>query len=387
MTALISTFFRKKRTTLLALIFFNVLAIVSSCKPPAGSANVLQFSDDEIKARQKAALAIPSCGDTWFKDRWDNGFFAPYGLLGEGVGEDSDIRQLVLSFITANGGDVVVATPTWTGTAIDDFSWNNKAVWAIEIISAMRRKGGDVMVSFGGANNLNLAQAVSRQGGSEKQLAAAYSRVVDYFKLGIIDFDIEGNALSDTKANQLHSLALTLLQQSHPRLRIWHTLPVFPQGLTSDGLTLVRQLLEKGVALSGINIMTMNYNDTVAPPSQKSMGAYAIDAALATHGQLSALFASHHQRFEWKNLGLTPMIGVNDVRSEVFTLDDAKMLTEFAKNRNIGMLSMWSTGRDRPGESIFSSSGINAPKDSFSRIFSTFRKQPGLETTKGQGCQ
>jgi chitinase len=260
--------------------------------------------------------------------------------------------------------------------ALDDFSGNGLNLGVIEEIKELRQKGGDVMVSIGGASGLSLAQFHSKNGKSPSQLAAAYARVVDTLKLGIVDFDIEGKTLEDAGAMELHSSAVVDLQKTHPELRIWYTLPVFPQGLTSKGIEAVRKALEMKVRLSGINIMAMDYNDELAPPKLKSMGAYAIDAANASHKQLSALFASYGKSFDWKNLGVTPMIGVNDVKSEVFYLSDAKILTDFASERRLGMLSMWSLGRDRPSEAIGEvspvHSGINAASGSFSRIFSGY---------------
>ena len=49
----------------------------------------------------------------------------------------------------------------------------------------------------------------------------------------------------------------------------------------------------------------------------------------------------------WTKLGATPMIGQNDVLSEVFTLQDARKLNTFAKKKNLGRVSMWSANRDR----------------------------------------
>ncbi|NBT14158.1 MAG: hypothetical protein EBS56_11375, partial [Planctomycetia bacterium] len=79
------------------------------------------------------------------------------------------------------------------------------------------------------------------------------------------------------------------------------------------------------------------------------MGEYAIDAANATFAQMTSLFAARGQTFGWNQLGVTPMLGVNDVRSEVFTLADADRLETFARAKGLGMLSMWSINRDNPG--------------------------------------
>ena len=49
-------------------------------------------------------------------------------------------------------------------------------------------------------------------------------------------------------------------------------------------------------------------------------------------------------------VGLTPMLGHNDVKPETFTLVNAREVLAFAKGKNLGMLSCWSANRDRPCE-------------------------------------
>ena len=139
------------------------------------------------------------------------------------------------------------------------------------------------------------------------------------------------------------------MQKTRPGLGVWLTLPVLPQGLTQDGLNVVQAALVAGVKVDGVNVMAMDYGDSAAPPQLKSMGEYAIDAANATFAQMTSLFAARGQTFGWNQLGVTPMLGVNDVRSEVFTLADADRLETFARAKGLGMLSMWSINRDNPG--------------------------------------
>jgi chitinase len=71
-------------------------------------------------------------------------------------------------------------------------------------------------------------------------------------------------------------------------------------------------------------------------------------------------------------VGVTPMIGINDVQTEVFTLADAKTLAAFAKARRIGRVSMWQLGRDRQCARPVTSaqldcSGVTQPAWQFSR--------------------
>jgi hypothetical protein len=87
-----------------------------------------------------------------------------------------------------------------------------------------------------------------------------------------------------------------------------------------------------------VNIMAMDYGTSVDNGGQ--MGLNAINAAIATEKQISNLGLSSH-------IGVTAMIGVNDVSSEVFTLADAQALLDYAQtDSNIVRLSMWSVARD-----------------------------------------
>lgn len=71
-------------------------------------------------------------------------------------------------------------------------------------------------------------------------------------------------------------------------------------------------------------------------------------------------------------LGLTPMIGINDVSTEAFTLTDARTLAAYARTNRLGLLSMWQLGRDRPCAEPTSStqiacSSVNQAPYAFSR--------------------
>ncbi|MCT0226455.1 hypothetical protein [Synechococcus sp. CS-1328] len=157
---------------------------------------------------------------------------------------------------------------------------------------------------------------------------------------------------------------------------------MLPQGLTREGLEVVNLALEAGVHLAGVSVMAMDYGDSAAPPALKSMGPYAIDAAEATKGQLDALFAAHGQSFGWDQLGVTPMIGVNDVTSETFSLAAAALLETFARDRGLGLLSMWSLGRDNPGvlgQVTATHSGLAEASGSFATLWGDYGSDPVLQ--------
>jgi hypothetical protein len=124
--------------------------------------------------------------------------------------------------------------------------------------------------------------------------------------------------------------------------------------------------------------MAMDYGESAAPtsgPDAKTMGAYAIEAAQSTYAQLTSLYTAHSQSFGWSQIGVTPMLGVNDIQSEVFTVADAQALENFARANGIGMLSMWQVLRDTPGtlgQSTISASGLSDPTASFSKVFNDY---------------
>ncbi len=50
----------------------------------------------------------------------------------------------------------------------------------------------------------------------------------------------------------------------------------------------------------------------------------------------------------WSIIEVTPMIGLNDVSTEFFSLDDADKINKFSKEKGMGGLHMWSVSRDNP---------------------------------------
>jgi len=286
-------------------------------------------------------------------DRWQEQFFAPYVDMGlypvpdlDGLAKKYGVGLFSLGFMQASPSGKLA----WAGLDALSLDSNHEQAEAIlGEISALRAAGGDVMVSLGGAAGQSLAQAYAQRGLGVQALATAYVEMVDTLKLSKLDFDIEGAALAETQTIKLQMEAIALLQQTHPGLGVWLTLPVLPQGLTKDGLNTVKAALQAGVQVDGVNVMAMDYGDSAAPPQLKSMGAYAIDAATTTFAQLTNLFASQGKSFGWNQLGVTPMLGVNDITSEVFTIQDAEQLEVFARGKGLGMLSMWSINRDNPG--------------------------------------
>ncbi|WP_405520302.1 cellulose binding domain-containing protein [Streptomyces canus] len=269
--------------------------------------------------------ASPSVS-TGFAPYVDTSLYPAFDLLASAA--STGVKNYNLAFVTDGGG----CTPKWGG--VTDLASDAVA----QQIGALRAKGGDVRVSFGGASGSELATTCS----SADALAAAYGKAVDAYGLTKVDFDVEGGALPNTAANTRRAQAIAKLQSGHPGLDVSYTLPVMPEGLTQDGVDLLANAKSNGVKIDTVNIMAMDYG----PAYSGDMGTYAEQAATATQAQVKGVLGLSDSA-AWNAVAVTPMIGVNDVASEIFKVDDASQLVTFAKAKGLGGLSMWSATRDK----------------------------------------
>lgn len=248
----------------------------------------------------------------------------------------------VLSFIGSDPAKP--CEPSWDG--FYDLEQASAELDLDDQIESFRGDGNDIAVSFGGQLATELAVACT----DRDALVRAYAAVIARYGLDTLDLDIEGSGLEDQAAAERRAAAMAQLQAERPSgtpLAVWLTLPVSADGLTPEGEASVRIMLEAGVDLAGVNIMTMNFGPL--EPGQTMLDA-ATSAADGTHRTLATLYESAGQPLDpaavWKKIGLTPMIGINDVQGQVFTLEDARGLSSFARERGVGRMSMWSLNRD-----------------------------------------
>lgn len=302
--------------------------------------------------------------------------FAPYAdmLLWPTPNLASIAQQTGVKYFTA--AFVVSGAPcqaSWGGVVpvTDNF--------LVPEIDALRAAGGDVIVSFGGAIGVELAQSCT----TVAALQAQYQFVIDKFRLTRIDFDIEGGAIGDTASIDRRNKAIAGLQAAARAagrpLTVQYTLPVLPTGLTFHGVALLQNTVQNNVDLGILNIMAMDYGNSVADPNR--MGQAAIDAVNSTFAQMKAAYGTTKTDAQLRAMqGVTPMIGLNDVVPEVFTLGtDAPMLLNFATTNRLGLLSMWSVGRDKqcPGSPQVSPtcSGVTQANNAFMNVFFPFTVQ------------
>ncbi|MDQ0261919.1 chitinase [Sinomonas atrocyanea] len=292
----------------------------------------------------------------------------------------------VLSFVIADPDNP--CEPSWGGQYTLD-----KAVTDLNLdqrVGSLRQKGHGLAISFGGAAGDELARACK----DPQALAQAYRKVIDRYTPDVIDFDIEADNLTDIEATARRSEALRQVFAAEGAAhmpRVWLTVPSTAQGLTAEGSAVVLQTLRDGVALAGVNIMTMDYD---GPASGQQMLDTSLRAATSAHTQLAQLFGlgQGQDAAAWSKLGLTPMIGANDTPGETFDLQAAHGLNAFARSHGIGRLSMWSLNRDQPcpageaarktdssgdSEASDTCSGTSQATGAFTKTLSTGLEHPG----------
>jgi chitinase len=268
----------------------------------------------------------------------------------------SGLDGVTLAFVLSNGG----CAPT------DDIQTH------LADVKAFVAAGGHVKASFGGANGTYLENAC----GDATSLANAISAFVTATGITDLDFDVEQGGAMNASVNALRAQALAKVQATHG-VKVAFTLAAFPRdkwgtpgGVTAPSLDVLKSAAAAGVTISHVNLMTMDYGGYYS--TGYKMGDLAVSALTDANAQLRSIYPSLSEAQAYAMLGATPMIGVNDVSSEVFGLADATILASFAKTKKLGLLSFWAIQRDQACSSgLGICSGANTSNYQFHAIFKT----------------
>ena len=271
-----------------------------------------------------AASLLLALRGTAFAD-WPARVFAPYMYIGSGddfkltdCDDACGLKHYTLAFIIARQeGDrkdvKYFNEPAWAGRVPMDKDFYK------DQIAAIRKRGGDVIISFGGEAGRELAIVEE----DPIALQADYQAVIDRYHFTWLDFDIEGSNLSkNPQASQRRNTVLAALQQKNPGLLISYTLPVDPDGISAASQALLADAKAKGVKVHSANLMVMFFGKRFINKG-KTEGQLGIDSANAAHAQIQKIDPAIQ-------VGLCPCLGNNGSKDEVFTLDDARTLKAFA---------------------------------------------------------
>jgi hypothetical protein len=267
------------------------------------------------------------------------------------------LKAFSAAFVIGSG-----CTPIWG----DTLPVSNDPTVTGDITTA-ESDGAQPIVSFGGADGVELAQSCPNL----SQLTAAYQSVINTLHINHIDFDIEGAAIADTSTNNMRFQAINQLEASNPGLVVSVTIPTLPSGPDNNGDAFLQAAKANGTRIDVINVMAMDYYGSW-DSGGANMGSYAVQAAQNTLAFAQTLWPN----MTYANIGVTPMIGQNDDSAEVFSEANAQTLESFAQQNHLGRLSFWSVDRDQPcggGVSgLPSCSEISQQSLDFTKIFTKY---------------
>jgi hypothetical protein len=262
-------------------------------------------------------------------------------------------RAVALAFATGECGD-----ETWQGVDAARFSAAN--------VPALVAAGVDYVISTGGAKG---SFSCASDEGMERFIGRYASP-----RLRGLDFDIETDQSRDLVAALVARIAAA--QRRHPGLRVSFTLATWAASdgsrasLNPLGETVVGALREAGLRDYYVNLMVMDFG--TASPAVCVLANGVCDMGRSAEQAVRNV----HERYgiALDHLGVTPMIGVNDVTSNVFTLDDARRVGRFVRDNGLAGLHFWSLDRDvrcGPGRPVPSSHchHLDAPPLAFTRTF------------------
>lgn len=291
---------------------------------------------------------------------WPQRVFVPYMYLGNSdkfkftdCSDQIGQNHYTLAFVVANkNGD-----PAWYGQV--PMSQNLYG----DQIKSIRQRGGDVIVSFGGADGREIAMTDK----DPAKVEAKYQAVLNQYKFNWIDLDIEGSNLEkNPDANKRRNQAMASLQKKNPGLRVTYTLPVIPTGVSDVSLQVLADAKAQGVKVYSANIMVMYFGKEFIHKG-KSEAELGIESAKATYEQIKKIDPD-------TLIGLCPCIGTNGRKDELFTVEDAKVLRKFADETPwICSLSYWSINRDSmSGRGDDTKSDLDQQPFEFANVFKTF---------------
>ncbi|MCP4336393.1 MAG: hypothetical protein GY679_00915, partial [Mycoplasma sp.] len=242
----------------------------------------------------------------------------------------NNLKNFIAGFVIMdNYGNV--AMKDWAGDTLGN-------------VSSIGSSGINVGISFGGAHGTSPSVYAASNGRSADWLYNQYVNTIERIdNIKYVDWDVEGLAARNSRASRLRSEAIKRLRTRYPKLKLSVTVATATYGVMDNVWNNVVKPL-KG-SINNVNIMAMDYG---GPMSESSMLNAAKSAATATANRL-AREGWVDQNNKYSMVGLIPMIGKNDIASEIFTLNSARKIAEWAVKVHLGTLSMWSITRDENG--------------------------------------
>ncbi|KAN0007076.1 hypothetical protein ACTFIU_005270 [Dictyostelium citrinum] len=240
---------------------------------------------------------------------------------------ENGLEGVILSGLTLSSN----GNACWSGH--DQIPMN----WALPLSKVLKDSGKRVGVSFGGINE--STQDVSSKFSIE-QLEKIYLEAIEMYEADHLDICLMGSL------NNVDFIlkALKKVIEKNPQLIISITLPASTHGLNPTGMTIISKVKENQLNNIIVNLITMGfYNDDWKNNMEKDI----ISVIKNLGEQLNSLYPSVNDDQLYQRIAITPMIGKNPDTS-ILSFENAKVISNFAKENNLAFISMWNLNRDNP---------------------------------------
>jgi hypothetical protein len=264
------------------------------------------------------------------------------------------IKAFTMAFMLAGGG----CNPMWdsqrplTG-GVDQ-----------QTINAIRGAGGDVEISFGGWQGNKLGPNC----GDANALAGAYQKVIDAYKLKVIDIDIENSDEFENDAVRQRIVnALKIVKQKNPGVKTVLTFGTGTTGPTYYGTQLINETRAAGANVDVYTIMPFDFGGGA------NMYNSTVSAAEGLKNQLKSAFG-WSDAVAYSHMGISGMNGITDQQEQVSPATWTQ-IRDYAKSKGLARLAFWSVNRDRPcpgGGVSESCSGVAQSDWQFTKITAGF---------------
>ncbi len=263
-----------------------------------------------------------------------------------------NVKNATLAFIqnvTAGHG----VTPAWGGLASLEIgkSTSEQMQGLTSNLKAYKAAGGNYAISLGGASGQPIWAGGDAGGATVEAITNALKLIVTTYSPDRLDYDIEGAELTDTAGLVNLAQASNNIQKEFPNLTI--SLTVASDANESAG---INPLFAKPFAAMGnafdkmpiINVMAMDFGSGW---TGQDMGDGAIKTAQDTANTTSSLFAKAKFGLSGQDVlnqyfGITPMLGLNDTRGQIFFKYDAMKVAAWANQNHVKWIGYWDANSD-----------------------------------------
>ena len=322
-----------------------LLATTSLVISEAGIATV-QF----VEQTDNQANILAPYKDTSINADWANGGMESLVDLANQSGN----KHFTLAFVLGSEWTPDVCEALWGGQP--DMKVSQQ--WGKKQIDDLRAAGGDVIISFGGANGRYLSQAC----GTEDLLYAEYKKVIDTYQVYHLDFDVEMGRENDAAAMARMVGALTRLQADYPQLKVSFTLAAAPDIIRGFDEVVV-PAAKAGINIDSVNPMTMSFGQWYHDTYVDDTAELAILTVEFLKDKMAELYPELDEQALYQKLGMIPMQGLNDLTVDSISLQQAERLATWSKEKNLKYLSFWSINRDHSCSDAWASATCSSAKD------------------------